>query len=109
MRLFFARIKAFFAGFRAERALKAVIEAPAQAVVAVAAAPAEAAKAAIIATAPVVKAFKQDHYVGGRYDQQSVMSFRACEAKYGAEVKARVDASWKGGETSVNIPPGWGR
>lgn len=47
---------------------------------------------------------RTDHIRGGRYDEASVASFRACEREYGPAVKAMVDeerARTGGGETGI--------
>lgn len=90
----------------------AILQAPVKAASVVAEGVAAAPAAIVQAAKPAAVAFREDHYVGGRYDQQSVVSFKAAERKYDhvakdAIAKQRQESGWT--ESGVYFPPGWGR
>ena len=93
-------------------------KAAAEAMKVVAAAPIEVAKATVEASVTAVQAAKPaqtvvrtDHYRGGRYDEQSVSSFRAAEATYGHIAKETADKAREKAKdgSGVYIPDGWGK
>lgn len=80
-------------------------KAPVEVAKAFPAAIAETPAAIVQAAAPTARVFREDNYRGGRYDQASVASFKAFEAKHGKEFREHVekDIASKGEHTVKEI------